>query len=250
MQEEAAKHNSQKEEKARYEEIFFRLMDMYRQTLCDVRVGEVTGREVLLKAMGRVDASLIEERVNALPRDMQGRWDSKTLTTIDLQRIDYLHYRNFKIVGAEINPQARLVDTFEVLLGHVARGVPDHSLTDTYKELLFSQITFIECRYFFLVALSHPARARLRDLLAETGFFERISRSQIYKLHRDMYKEYWGQEIGLRELPSSIPMAPARVKRAVKAHKAAGGLAKTTYMLRNVRQLPRKNERGESDVLQ
>lgn len=248
-QEEATKHNRQKEEKARYEEILFRLMDIYRQTLSDVRVGEATGRDVLRKALARVDASIIEERVNSLPRDLQGRWDSNTLTANDLQRIDYLHYRNFKIVGAEIHPQARLVDTFEVLLEHMVRGVPDHLLTDAYKELVFAQITFIECRYFFLVALSHPIRARLRDLLAKAGFFERLSRSQTHKLHRDMYKEYWGQAIELRESPSSIPMAPERVKCALKAHKAAGGVPKTTYTLLNVRLSQTEEESDVEDTL-
>lgn len=248
-QAEAAKHNRQKEERARYEEILFRLMDIYRQTLSEVRVGEATGRDVLRKALDRVDASVIDEGVNGMPRDLQGRWDSSTLTENDLQRIDYLHYRNFKIVGAEIHLQARLVDTFEVLLEHMVRGVPDHLLTNAYKELVFAQITFIECRYFFLVALSHPSRARLRDFLARSGFFERVSRSLIHRLHRDMYKEYWGQAIEQRELPKSIPIPPERIKRALRAHKAAGGVPKTTYTLVGVRQSQRAEESDVEDAL-
>jgi hypothetical protein len=109
-QERDAKHSRQKEDKGRYEEILFRLMDIYRQTLSEVRVGETTGRDVLRMALDRVDASVVEEGVNVMPRDVQGRWDSGSLTESDLQRIDYLSFRNFKIVRTEIHPQARLVD--------------------------------------------------------------------------------------------------------------------------------------------
>lgn len=234
-QEEAVKHQRQKEEKGQYEEILFKLLDIYRQTLSEVRIGEVMGRDVLRKAMDRVDAGVVEDGVNGMPRDLQGKWDSGALTENDMRRIDYLHFRNFKIVATEINPQARLVDTFEVLLEHMVRGAPDHLLINAYKDLVFAQITFLECRYFFLVALSYPSRARLRDLLARTGFFDRISRSQIHRLHRDMYKEYWGQAIEQREMPASIPMPPGRIKRAIRAHKAAGGVPKTTYTPLGVR---------------
>jgi hypothetical protein len=242
-QEEAAKHNRQKDEKGRYEEILFRLLDIYRQTLSEVRVGEVTGRDVLRKALDRVDASVVEEGVNSMPRDVHGRWDSDSLTENDMQRIDYLHFRNFKIVGTEIHLQGRLVDTFEVLLEHMVRGAPDHLLIDAYRELVFAQITFLECRYYFLVALSHPSRARLRDLLARTGFFDRISRSQIHRIHRDMYQEYWGKAIEQRETPTSIPMPPERIRRALRAYKSAGGVPKTTYTPVGVRQSQKAVER-------
>lgn len=249
-QEDAARHNRQSEEKGRYEEILFRLLDIYRQTLSEVSVGDATGRDVLRKALDRVDTGIVGEGVNGMPRDVHSRRDSGSLTENDLLRIDYLHFRNFKIVGTEIHPQARLVDTFEVLLEHMVRGAPNHLLVSAYKELVFAQITFLECRYFFLVALSHPSRVRLRDLLARTGFFDRISHSQIHRIHRDMYKDYWGQSIEQRELPSSIPMPPGRIKRALRAHKAAGGVPKTTYMPLGVRQSQKTVEKNAKDGLQ
>lgn len=235
-QDENSKHNRQKDEKDRYEAVLFRLLDIYRQTLSEVRVGEVTGRDVLRRALERVDEGVVEEGVNCLPRDLQGRRDSGSLTEKDKQRIDYLHFRNFKIVGAEINPQARLVDTFEVLLEHMVRGAPEHLLINAYRELVFAQITFLESRYFFLVALSHPVRARLRELLAKTGFLDRISRSQVHQLHRDMYKEYWGQALEQRDLPPSVPMPPGRIRRALRAYKAASGTPMTTYTPIGVRR--------------
>lgn len=234
--EEAAKHNQQKEANGRYEDILFRLLDIYHQTLSEVRVGEVSGRDVLRKALDRVDASVVDERVNGMPPDLQSKLDSGTLTDKDQQRIDYLYFRNFKIVGTEIHPQARLVGTFEVLLEHMVCGLPDHLLINAYRELVFAQMTFLECRYFFLVALSHPSRARLRELLARTGFLDRISSSQIHRLHRDMYKEFWGVAIEQREAPKSIPMPRGRIIRALSAHKAAGGVPKRTYTPRGVRE--------------
>lgn len=103
IQEDTVKRNRLKEEKERYEEILFRLLEMYRQTLSEVRVGSETGRTVLRNAIERAEACIIEEGVNGIPRDIQGKWDSGTLTDADRQRIDYLHFRNFKIVATEIN---------------------------------------------------------------------------------------------------------------------------------------------------
>lgn len=235
-QEEDARHNRQNEEKGRYEEILFKLLDIYRQALSEVQVGDFVGRDVLKRALGRVDSAIVGEGVHNLPRDIKSRWDSGSLTEKDIQIIDYLHFRNFKIVGTEIYPQTRLVDTLEVLLEHMLRGAPHHLLINSYKNLVFAQFTFIECRYFFLVALSHPSREHLRDLLAKTGFFDRISRSQIHHLHREMYKEYWGYALEKREIPPSIPMSPGRIKRALRARKSAGGESKTTYTSLSVRQ--------------
>lgn len=248
-QEGAARVQREKDEKSRYEEVLFRLLDTYRQTLSEVQVGEVRGRDVLRRSLDRVDAGLLEEGVNGLPRDLSSRRDSGTLSEEDRRRIDYLHYRNFKIVGVEIHPQSRLVDTFEVLLEHMCRGAPDHLLINAYRDLVFAQITFLESRYFFLIALSHASRTRLRDLLTRTGFLDRLSRSQLHRLHRDMYKEYWGQEIEQRERAPTIPMPPSRVKQAFRAHKAAGGKPKSTYTPLGVR-LARKGVEAsdETDV--
>ena len=235
-QEGAARIQREKDEKDRYEQVLFRLLDTYRQTLSEVQVGDARGRDVLRRSLDRVDAGLLDEGVNGLPRELSSRRDSNTLSGEDRRRIDYLHYRNFKIVAVEIHPQARLVDTFEVLLEHMCRGAPDHLLINAYRDLVFAQITFLESRYFFLVALSHTNRMRLRDLLVRTGFLDRLSRSQLHRLHRDMYREYWGQEIEQRDRPPTIPMSPDRIKLAFRAYKAAGGKPKSTYMPLGVRQ--------------
>jgi len=235
-QELAERRNREKGERAHYEDVLFRLLDMYRQTLSEVGGGAYTGRDVLRNAIARVEKSVKEEDVHGLPRDLQGRFNSRSLTEIDRQRIDYLHFRNFKIVSAEINPQGRLLDTFEVLLGHMVFGAPDHFLITTYKDLVFAQITYIECRYYFLVALSITNRIRLRDLMERSGFLDRISRSSIHQLHRQMYEEYWGVAISDRVNPRTIPIPSGRLKRAFRAHKKEVGEPRKTYTPIKVRR--------------
>lgn len=236
MQEDAARIQRERDEKARYEDVLFRLLDTYRQTLSEVQVGEIRGRDVLRRALDRVDAGVLEDGIHTLPKDLSSKRDSGNLSHEDLLRIDYLHYRNFKIVSVEIQPQTRLVDTFEILLEHMCRGAPDHLLINAYRDLVFAQITFLESRYFFLVALSRVDRTRLRDLLARTGFLDRLSRSQLHRLHRDMYKEYWGQDVEQRERLPSIPMRPERIKEAFRAWRTAGGKPRSTYAPIGVRQ--------------
>jgi hypothetical protein len=234
--EEAARGQRHKDERARYEDVLFRLLDIYRQTLTEVQIGDARGRDVIRRAVERVDAALLEDGVNALPRALHGKWDRGAIGEADRPVVDYVHYRNFKIVSVEIHPQARLVDTFEVLLEHMCRGAPEHLLINAYKDIVFAQLTFIECRYFFLVALSQTNRTRLRDLIARTGFLDRVSRSQTHHLHRVMYEEYWGQRIEQRDLPPSIPMSAERIKHAVRAYRKAGGNATTKYTPVGVRR--------------
>lgn len=236
QQESAAKIQRQRDEQLRYEEVLFRLLDTYRQTLSEVQVGTSSGRSVLREATERVDFALQEDGVHTLPGALLAKLHTGKLSATDMSRIDYLHYRNFKIVAAEILPQARLVDTFEVLLKHMYDGAPDHLLIDTYRDLVFAQITYIESRYFFLVALSHTSRSRLRELMARTGFLRKVPRSLLHQLHRDMYREYWGQEIEVRDLPPSMPMSKKKIREAFRAHRAAGGEPTKLYTTLGVRK--------------
>lgn len=237
MQEDASRIQRQKDEKDRYENVLFRLLEVYRQTLSEVRVGELCGRDVLRDALDRVDAGLLEEGVHNLPKDLISRRDKGKLSSDDRCHIDYFHYRNFKIVSVEIHQQARLLDTFQVLLEHMSRGAPEHLLIDSYRKLVFAQLTFLEARYFFLIALVQPGRAKLRALLKDTGYLDELSRSQLHRLHREMYKEYWGYDmVEKRELPPNNPMAAERIRKGFSAHRAAGGSPRSTYAPIRTRQ--------------
>jgi hypothetical protein len=88
-QEDAARIQREKDEKGRYEEVLFRLLDTYRQTLSEVQVGEIRGRDVLRRSLDRVDVGLLEDGVNGLPRDLSSKRDSDTLSQDDLRRLDY-----------------------------------------------------------------------------------------------------------------------------------------------------------------
>ena len=229
-QDSAEQRRHRKEAHAQYEDVLFRLLDMYRQTLSEVWVGDYEGRDVLRVAIDRVDKCLIEEAVHRFPKDIEDRYNSKTLTKGDLARMDYFYYRNFKIIPVEIAPQGRLIDTMEVLLQHLVDGAPDYLLIDLYKDLVFAQITHIEFKYYFLVALSVSNRVQLRDLLYRSGFIDRISRSAVHALHRRMYAEYWGVTIDGRNVPSSVPMNRSRINRAMSACRAAGEDPKRKYV--------------------
>ena len=65
-----------------------------------------------------------------------------------------------------------------------------------------------------------------------------------------MYKEYWGQGLERRELPASVPMPPGRIKRALRAHNAAGGVPKTTYTPLGVRRSQAVAKNDATDNLQ
>jgi len=229
-QDEVEERRHRKEAQAQYEDVLFRLLDMYRQTLSEVQVGEVRGRDVLQAAIERSEKCIVEEDVHEFPRDIKGRYDKGALTAVDRERIDYMYYRNFKIISIEIGSQGRLLDIFEVLLEHMVDGAPDYVLINLYKDLVFAQITFIEFKYYFLVALSVAGRKELRDLLNRSGFLDRMSRSAVHHMHRLMYEDCWGVAIAEKHLPPNVPMSEARIERALDAHRAAGGRPSKKYI--------------------
>lgn len=215
--------------KARYEDVLFRLLDKYSQTLSEVQVGNLVGREVLKDAINRVNIGLQGDGSHNLPTALISKRDQRKLSEKDKKVIDYFHYRNFKIVSTEINPQGRLVDSLEVLLSHMYHGIPDRYLLPIYIKMVFAQITFIEIQYFYLVALAHSDRELLRHLLRNTGFLDRVSKSQTYRLHREMYKEYWGDDVGLRLSIPASPMSDERIRDAFRAFREHGGVPNKTY---------------------
>ena len=246
-QEEAERRHRQKEERAQYEDVLFRLLEIYRQTLSEVRVGKVVGRDVLRNCLVRVDKGLKEDGSHCYPKELEARLLNKRATEADHHRADYYHFRNFKIIAAEINPQGRLLDTFEVLLEHLVYGAPDHLLIDTYKDLVFAQITYLECRYYFLVALGLTHRTKLRDLLDRSGFLGKVPRSNLHKIHKLMYEEYWGVEIPERQIPPAMPLTRGRLKRAFRAHKDATGDFSKTYIPLEVRRSLASNQAQVKD---
>src|SRR5690606_3045959 len=110
-QEKETLNNRRKQEVKSYEDELFKVFDIYQKTLCEVGLDNEKGRSLLKKSIERVDKALVDDGVNDWPSDIKSRMDKNKNTEEDYKRINYIYFRNFKIVATEIHPQTRLIDT-------------------------------------------------------------------------------------------------------------------------------------------
>lgn len=215
----------QAEQVRHYEETLHKLLAMYAITLGEVSTtnGELRSRSVLRGSTDRVFEAVKKEKVHIVPLRMQQRYDNNELTEDDKTFLDYLYFRNFKILSVEIDRQGRLTQTLRVLLHHLIYRAPTHLDVRPYCELVCAQITYVELSYFFLVALTFNAEAELRDLMLKSGLLERAAHIKRLKIHDYMYEQFWGQNIRSLKHPQLLPISEKRISAAVRSYRQRTG---------------------------
>jgi hypothetical protein len=211
-----------------YEDTLYHLLSKYQEILGEVANSRANlrGRSVLRGSTDRVFEALKKEGVHLIPHVIQDRYNSGRLTSEDVLELDYLYFRNFKILSVEIDRQARLIETLKVLLRHLIYRAPSHVSLETYKALVFSQITHVEISYFFLVALAFNNEASLRDLLLESGLLFKAANVKRLRIHDYMYQQFWGQDIRSYKEATHLPIGEKRIDLAIRAHRKRYGLQK------------------------
>lgn len=220
-QEAEIKVQRESEERRHYEETLHRLLGLYTQTLNDLSAvkGGLKARSVLGGSISRAMSAVKADRVNNIPHDIQVRYRKRELTADDSQFLDYVYFRNFKILAVEIDRQARLVETLLVLLNHLVESRPDHVSLDRYSELVCSQLTHIEFTYFFLVALAFAKEAKLRELLIASGLIARIAHVKRLQVHDYMYSEFWRCDIAAYKVAHASPIPARRIQKAITVYR-------------------------------
>jgi hypothetical protein len=167
--------------------------------------------------------ALKKEGVHTVPHSIQTRYAAGTLTPEDEQALDYLYFRNFKILSVEIDRQGRLIETLKVLLQHLVHQLPPHLSIEPYRALVCAQTTYVEVSYFFLVALCFKDESALRSLLLQCGLLAKAANVKRLHVHDYMYKQFWGEDIRTFKKPTRIPMHDKRIDAAVRAHRKRMG---------------------------
>lgn len=225
QQEQQILHQQYSEQKRHYEETLHRLLEMYAATLADVSTvrGDLRGRSVLRGSTDRVFEALKKEGVHVVPPDIQSRYVAGNLTAQDEEELDYLYFRNFKILSVEIDRQGRLIETLKVLLQHLVHQAPPHLLIDPYKTLVCAQVTYVEVSYFFLVALCFKNEDDLRALLLQSGILAKAAHVKRLRVHDYMYKQFWGEDVRIFKRPIQLAMSDKRIDAAVRAYRRRTG---------------------------
>lgn len=216
----------QKSEATRhFEDSLYNLLEIYQVTLDEVSnpKGTLRRRDLLKASTTRTHKAMKDEGVHSIPHAIQDRYHANKLNPADLKQLDYLYFRNFKILTVEIDRQRRLTETMGSLLSHLVDRIPKHVEPAPYRALVCAQITHIEVSYFYLLALAFEDERELRRLLFESGLFARAALTRRWRVHDYMYREFWGYDVRDFKRSSGIPMTEKRVAEAIKAHTSNGG---------------------------
>ena len=224
QQEDQIKLQRQSEQTRHYEEILHRLLAMYSATLDGVSTkGNLRALSVLRGSTDRVLEAIKKEKVHLVPLRMQERYAANALSKEDEVFLDYLYFRNFKILSVEIDRQGRLTETLKVLLQHLVYRAPQNIDIKPYCDMVCAQLSHIEVSYFFLIALTFKDESALRDLLMKCGLLERAAYVHRLRIHDYMYEQFWGGSIRAYKQPQLLPIGDKRINAAIRSHRRAGG---------------------------
>lgn len=224
-QEVEIKLQRQSEQIKQYEDTLHLLMSMYATTLAEVSTvkGDLRGRTVLRGSTDRVFEAIKKEKINIVPLKMQERYNDKQLTKDDKEFLDYLYFRNFKILSVEIDRQGRLIQTLKVLLRHLVFRSPADLDIKPYCDMVCAQITYVEVSYFFLIALTFNEESDLRELLLKSGLLHKAAHIMRLRIHDYMYEQFWGENIRSLKKPQLLPISDKRINAAIRAYRTRMG---------------------------
>lgn len=192
--------NRNRDELAQYEQLLFRLLEYYRESVKSVvltRKGvRAQGVEGLSAGLQRMQRELRRRRLHFIPPRELDSIRAGTATEEQKLLLDYFTVENCRIVQYTVTYQRRVISTLRVLLQHLEYRCPDHRNIDTYRALVSSQITHVEIQYFFAIVLVYENEVELRELLLKSGLFSRDSAPYNFKLHQFLYQTMWGIVVG------------------------------------------------------
>lgn len=215
----------QSEQIKQYEETLHLLMSMYATTIAEVTTakGDLRARTVLRGSTDRVFEAIKKEKAHIVPPKIQERYNAEQLTKEDKEFLDYLYFRNFKILSVEIDRQGRLIQTLKVLLRHLVFRAPEGLDIKPYCDMVCAQITYIELSYFFLIALTFNDESDLRELMLKSGLLHKAAHIKRLRIHDYMYEQFWGQNIRSLKKPQLLPISDKRINAAIRAYRATMG---------------------------
>lgn len=231
-----------------YEDTLFKLLELYLNTLSEISNSHnsIQGRHVLYNSNRRALDAIRKEGAQLIPHDIQERHLKNKLTENDRLHLDYLYFRNFKILTVEVDRQGRLIETFKILLRHLLDNAPNHLQVELYIEIIASQITVVELTYFYLISLTFNNENELRKLMLESGMLKRAAHIKRMKIHDFMYEDFWGVNIRSFKNPTLLPISEARISQAIKHFRQKNNID-TSVKLKSYTS-PRINTKQKNDI--
>lgn len=215
--------NRQRDERTQYEQLLFRLLDLYKESIDAIQIRrgtrELAGRDALSHCLQQMQKELRRRKLHFIPERELAPVRTGQATEAQKQLFDYVTIETCRVIQYTVIYQRRVISTLRTLLEHLEERCPPHTDVEAYRELVSSQVTHIETQYIFAIALIHANEQELRHLLVKSGLFARDSAPYNFKLHQFIFANLWGTVVGdpsqARKLAFTTKAA-ARIRESAK----------------------------------
>lgn len=215
-QENESKRQEERVVLQQYEETLHRLITLYQNTMKEVKIkyeGEyLFGRDALQKSLSIFMDKLKSEDLNSVPMVLYKKYRKNELSADDKEILNYYYYKHYCALNNSLSQQWRLTENLKILLRHLENNIPNADHISQYRELVFSQLTYVECTYFFLIILGGKDNVELRHLMIKSGVLNKFAHIKVKALHKMMFKEFWGVDISNTEARIAFPLGKKLVR--------------------------------------
>lgn len=187
------------ESAARYDSTLHQLLELYKKSVESVVIkidGEkFEGLDGISHAHYRMINTIRKNKSVILPRDVARRHGKGIATEKDWLLLHNLFERHRDIIQSTFNRQARLINSFTLLMHHLEERVPPNFREIRYARMLVqSQLTTLEMSYFFYLALASKSEENLRRLLRSSEMLVGFPSACRLEVHRMMYMYMWNYD--------------------------------------------------------
>ncbi len=178
-----------------YETNLYKLIELYKIVLSEVVIEynneSYIGRDALQYAIKSIMDNIRSQNTNIYPSEIRTKILSKNVSQDDQKIIDYIHHEHFKIIRAKFITQGRLIQTTRLLFKQLEENCPeDYDITNA-RDLVMSQLTYVECQYFFLYTLTTKNYESFTKSLAKSILLDKNRKVRIIEIHRRMFEDIW-----------------------------------------------------------
>lgn len=199
-----------------YEATLHKLITLYQNTMKEVKItyegSELIGRDALQKSLSIFNDKIKDSGLTAIPILLHKRYKKNELTEDDKELLNYFYYKHFVFLNNALSKQWRLTESFKILLRHLETSHPDNSNIQQYRDLVFSQLTYVECTYIFLIALGGKDNSELRKHIISSSMFKSFSHIKLSEIQKIMFKEFWGMDLSKTESRRAFPINKNTIK--------------------------------------
>ncbi|EOI5775868.1 hypothetical protein ACMS0O_000971 [Cronobacter malonaticus] len=179
-----------------YENTLYKLIDLYKTVLSEVKIeneqGTIVGRTALTFLNKQIMDEVRAKSTNQYPEELRKKLLNNDILPNEKKLIDFIHFEHFSIIRSKFNKQGRLIQTARIMFEHLELNCPDMNILDNSRDLVMSQMTTFECQYFFYYSLTNKNETDFIKSMAKSIFLDKNHKVRIIEIHRNMFDYIWG----------------------------------------------------------